>query len=302
MKGHHLKTSLTKILIATALVGALTALTGTASAQSTRWDDLSKLPFKESYPTAEASVRLYEELQFQRAVQVYLWALPAMNMFAMRDGQAATFGSGNNVLAIWKDRPNAKTIIATANPDVIYGLAFVDLKDGPVVFEAAPQMQGLLDDFWHRPLTDVGLAGPDQGGGGKYLLLPPGYIGETSAGYFEMQSPTYGVFVFLRAFLVDGKTDPGVKLMEQSRIYALAQKDNPPAMKFPNASAKRADYDFKRDIRYFESLTEFLSHEPVAPEDMAMRGMAASLGIIKDQPFQPDAKMIRCRVQDGDVG
>src|SRR6476646_10587998 len=84
--------------------------------QSARWDELSKLPFKESYPTSETSARLYDELQFQRAVQVYLWALPAMNMVAMRDGQAATVGGGNNVLAVFKDRPNAKTIIPTASP------------------------------------------------------------------------------------------------------------------------------------------------------------------------------------------
>jgi hypothetical protein len=32
-------------------------------------------------------------------------------------------------------------------------------------------------------------------------------------------------------------------------------------------------------------------HEPIAPEDMAMRGMAASLGIVKGRPFQPDAHM-----------
>ncbi len=49
----------------------------TTSAQSTHWDDLSKLPFNESFPTPETSARLYDELQFQRAVQVYLWALPA---------------------------------------------------------------------------------------------------------------------------------------------------------------------------------------------------------------------------------
>ncbi|MGR9346254.1 DUF1254 domain-containing protein [Rhizobium leguminosarum] len=274
-----------------ALLFLVTPQLSAAFAQSTRWDELSKLPFKESYPTPETATRLYDELQFQRAVQVYLWALPAMNMVAMRDGQAATFGGGNNVLAVFKERPNAKTIITTANPDVIYGLAFVDLEDGPVVFEAAPEMQGLLDDFWHRPLTDVGLAGPDQGKGGKYLLLPPGYSGDIPGGYFVMKSPTYGVFVFLRAFLVEGKTDAGVKLMEQSRIYALAQKDNPPAMKFPDASAVPADYDFKRDLRYFESLAAFIDHEPVASEDMAMRGMAASLGIIKGQPFQPDARM-----------
>src|SRR4030095_7160242 len=144
-----MKTIRTQRLLAIVLISAL-SFTGTVFAQSTRWDELSKLPFKESYPTPENSARLYDALLFQRAVQVYLWALPAMNMFAMRDGQAATFGGGNNVLAIWKDRPNAKTIITTANPDVIYGLAFADLKDGPVVFEAAPQMRGRPDDFLPR--------------------------------------------------------------------------------------------------------------------------------------------------------
>src|SRR4051812_23082150 len=122
-----MKTTRTQNLLAAALDDAL-ALNETVFAQSTHWDELSKLPFKENYPTAEASARLYDELQFQRAVQVYLWALPAMNMVAMRDGQAAAFGAGNHVLAIWKDRIDAKTIISTANPDVIYGLAFVDLK------------------------------------------------------------------------------------------------------------------------------------------------------------------------------
>jgi len=58
--------------------------------------DLSTLPFKENYPTPETSEQLYQALQFQRAVQVYDWALPAMNMIAKRDGQAATFG-GNNI-------------------------------------------------------------------------------------------------------------------------------------------------------------------------------------------------------------
>jgi Protein of unknown function (DUF1254) len=58
-------------------------------------------------------------------------------------------------------------VAATPNPDVIYGLGFIDLKDGPLVFDAPPQMQGLLDDFWHRPLTDIGAAGPEQGKGGK---------------------------------------------------------------------------------------------------------------------------------------
>jgi len=159
------------------------------SPQCSNWDELTSLRFPGNQPSKEAPARLYDELQFQRACQVYLWALPAMNMVRVRHGEAGGCGSGNDVLDIWKDRISAKTIISTANPDVIYGLAFVDLKDGPIVFEAAPQMQGLLNDFWHRPLTDVGLAGPDQGKGGKYLLLPPGCADDTPPGYYVMKSP-----------------------------------------------------------------------------------------------------------------
>ena len=66
-------------LAAASTLGSGLPLGSLAQAQplSTHWDELSKLPFKESYPTPEASARLYDELQFQRAVQVYLWALPA---------------------------------------------------------------------------------------------------------------------------------------------------------------------------------------------------------------------------------
>jgi hypothetical protein len=52
------------------------ALHPTAFAESAHWDELSKLPFKDNFPTPEASAKLYDELQFQRACQVYLWALP----------------------------------------------------------------------------------------------------------------------------------------------------------------------------------------------------------------------------------
>lgn len=47
------------------------------------------------------------------------------------------------------------------------------------------QVMGLLDDMWHRPITDIGAAGPDQGHGGKYLVLPPDYEGDTSEVYVE---------------------------------------------------------------------------------------------------------------------
>lgn len=261
------------------------------SAEATRFDQLSRLPFPQGLPSAVAARQLSEELRFERAVQTYHWAMPAMSLYAMREAQEKKFGAGANIMAVWKDRIDARTVVLTPNPDVIYAFAWLDLKrDGPTVVEAPPKLQGLMDDLWHRPITDVGLAGPDKGAGGKYLLLPPDYKGNPPPGYHAFRSPTYGVFVFWRAFLEKGRTGPGVALIEKTRIYPLAQKDNPPAMKFPNASGVPLNMLYPADATFYENLAKFIDAEPADPADFPMRGMAAGIGIVKGQPFKPDAR------------
>ena len=100
---------------------------------------------------------LKDELVFQRAVQTYFWALPALNIFAMKEGSEKVFGKGYNVLPIWKQRLNAKTLVTTPNSDVIYAMGYLDLKeDGPMVIEVPPGLQGILDDFFQRPICSEG--------------------------------------------------------------------------------------------------------------------------------------------------
>jgi len=153
---------------------------------------LANEPFKEGY-IKRNSQALLDELSFQRAVQTYLWAQPALNMYGMKEGSEKAFGKGYNVLPIFKKRLNSKTLITTPNSDVIYALGYLDLKeDRPMVIEVPPRLQGIIDHFWQRPIPsegpidgkmwsgDVGLPGPDRGLGGKYLMLPPDYKGDKS--------------------------------------------------------------------------------------------------------------------------
>jgi hypothetical protein len=71
------------------------------------------------------------------------------------------------------------------------------------VFEAPPQLQGILLDFWQRSIPvdggkffgDVGLPGPDGGKGGMFLLLPPGHKGSVPEGYYVYRYATNNVFV-----------------------------------------------------------------------------------------------------------
>src|SRR5215471_18385875 len=120
---------------------------------TTYFEGLANLPFSENRPTAETAQTLRDQLLFQRATQTYLWAMPLINTLGMKVGSEEKFGAGYNVLPIWKKRLDAKTLVTTPNSDVIYAMSYVDLgKDGPIVFEAPPQMQGILLDYWQRPI------------------------------------------------------------------------------------------------------------------------------------------------------
>ena len=225
-------------------------LGGTATARADRFDDLANTELKGGRLTAEATAQLKDELLFQRATQVYLWALPIINYLGMKTGSEEKFGAGYNVLPIWKKRLDAKTLVTTPNADVLYAMSYVDLGEtGPLVFEAPPQMQGLLDDAWQRPVRgpdidpnrkfagDVGFFGPDGGRGGKFLILPPGYNGATPAGYYPFHSDTNAVFVFLRGIYADpNNLAPTVELLQKAKIYPLGREADAKPMKFPDAS------------------------------------------------------------------
>lgn len=82
-------------------------------ASDPRYQELADIPFPNGYPSESDITRLKDEIFFQRAVQGYIWSLPALSMMAMKEGFAKTFGDGYNVMPIWKDRLNARTKVTT---------------------------------------------------------------------------------------------------------------------------------------------------------------------------------------------
>jgi hypothetical protein len=153
----------------------------------------------------------------------------------------------------------------------------------------------MFTDFFQRTITDVGAIGPDRARGGLYLLLPPNYDGPRPQGYFTFESKTYNVLLFFRTIMKkgDGKPDPApaVANAELTRVYPLwaAEKEVKP-MQFPNASGKRVDMMYPTDNTYWTKLKEFVDYEPISAIDLELRGVLASIGIIKGQPFKPTAK------------
>ncbi|MTI43877.1 hypothetical protein JM93_04044 [Roseibium hamelinense] len=236
---------------------------------------------------------LRDELFYQRAVHAYMTMLPALNVIGMRDGSEAAFGAGYNVLPIWKDRMDSRTLVTTPNADVIYSMNYLDLGEtGPLVVAAPPGVIGMFTDFFQRTITDVGAIGPDRARGGLYLLLPPNYDGHVPDGYFTFESSTNNVFLFFRTVMEqgDGVPDPApaVARAEQTRIYPLWEEEkNIPPMEFPNASGQRVYMMYPVDNDYWTKLKDFVDEEPVTAITPELRGVLASIGIIKGEPFEP---------------
>jgi hypothetical protein len=257
---------------------------------------LVELLWNGNWPDETEAQELVDELYYQRAVYAYMTMLPALNVIGLRDGSQAEFGAGYHVLPIWKDRMDSRAWVPTPNADVIYSMSYLDLAEtGPLVVAAPPNVIGMFTDFFQRTITDVGLIGPDRARGGLYLLLPPGYRGHVPSSYFTFESSTYNVFLFFRTVMAQGPDGPdpapAVALAEQTRVYPLhvMEKDVQP-MEFPNASGRRLNMMYPVDATYFDKLKHFVDHEPVEAITPELRGVLASIGIVKGEPFQPSAR------------
>ena len=86
------------------LAGSLTAADKSAPNDATSpLSRLGPLPLENGYPTSATSQRLYDELDFQRATQAYLWALPAVGFKALHDAQAKTLGVRNGEVLLYRN-------------------------------------------------------------------------------------------------------------------------------------------------------------------------------------------------------
>ena len=252
---------------------------------------LGTLEFFDGYPSVETVDAVYDNLDFQRGVRVFLDALPIASLYAMREGFREA-GMVDGTVGIFEELMDSKTLFLTPNTESIYAGTWLDLRDGPVVVESPPNTLGFVDDFFFKYVTDLGNVGPDRGQGGKYLFLPPGYEGEVPDGYYTFKSQTYGNWLLWRGFQVDGDPAPAVATMKaNTRVYPLADRDKPPEQKFVNVSGQHFNTIHANDFSYFEEVAQIIHEEPTASVDPELLGLLASIGIEKGKPFAPDARM-----------
>jgi hypothetical protein len=263
---------------------------------------LGTLKFFDGFPDQLSVEKLYDNLDFQRAVQAYLLALPAVSQATNRN-EILKLGPANYTVPIFEQKMDSKSIFLTANCQTPYSWMWMDLSKGPMVLEAPPKVLGAVNDMWFRWVVDVGFTGPDKGEGGKYLLLPPGYKGDVPNGYFVVRSPTVSVWVPWRSFVSKGDPKPGVDLVKKyTKVYPLSQEASAPAMKFVDVSGKDFCTVAPADYAFWGLLDQVVQEEPSDSLDPIRLGFYASIGIQKGRPFAPDDRMKKILTEAAAVG
>ena len=89
-------------LITAALASALTITS--AHAQTTTPESvktcLGTLKFEKGFPTEETKRKVFDEIDYQRAVQAYLWAYPAVSFQSLMMAAKKDYGTDLNDFAI----------------------------------------------------------------------------------------------------------------------------------------------------------------------------------------------------------
>jgi hypothetical protein len=250
--------------------------------------------FASGYPTEATVKRLYDERDFQRACQAYLWALPAVAFTSWQRGTNKQLGAKNGqIVAILSYE--ARQGILTANATTPYYLGFADLSAGPMVLEMpAHGVQGAINDAWQNAI-------PDTEKPGKYLVLAPGQtVPEDTAGYIVRRSPTANVFLGVR--LTDPDPASAKEALAHLQMYPYAERSNPPKIGILDAGTKKWSGLPPRGMEYWERLDDVIQREPIEPRDIFFHAMLRPLGLEKGKPFKPDARQTRILTEAAFVG
>ncbi|QIG46798.1 DUF1254 domain-containing protein [Nordella sp. HKS 07] len=256
------------------------------------------LTFVDSLPTEETRQKLYDELDYQRAVQAILWAEPAINNALFRRAMDVA-GVPDLGAMIYDKRMQPGQEALTPNQSVIYLYDRIDLSDDqPVIYVAPPgPINAGFFDMWMRPIHDFGIVGPNKGKGDKIVVLPPHYAGEMPAGYHPIQSKTNQLFTITRVFVNETMSEKqGTALVREIQTYRLSDAANPPAKSFvlmgdPAGGGKEFRMNRPTGLDYWRLLHQIVNDETLEERDRIPLGNLASIGIERGKPFAPDPRM-----------
>ncbi len=276
------------------LLLSIALLLASCNNQQKQQTKTSDYEFVNGYPTEATIQKAYDDADLARAIQAYKFFYPTVSGEAILEGTQA-IGINPNVVSGTLDTKPLQ-IGFTLNSDTPYGPLMLDLSEGPLVVElpAAPLIVVAMD-VNQRWVADMGIPGPDEGKGGKHLILPPGYSGKIPAsGYHVWKSSSNNLTVGIRSLPVGGDVPAAIERMKTVKVYPFGTDGKASSIQWLELTGKPQNttpLDWETNIKFWEVLAKVIDREPVVDLYRAYYGDLAVLGIIKGNPFNPDARM-----------
>ncbi|WP_421980818.1 DUF1254 domain-containing protein [Roseibium sp.] len=264
---------------------------------------LGTLHFDDGAPSPETVKKVFDNLDFYRGVETFLTGIPAASMYGYLEGMKQA-GMGTFSLGLHEAMFDARTLWLTPNTTTMYGIAEINVKDGPTVMEVPSGVLGPVMDAYFRFVADVGFTGPDRGQGGKYLFVHDSYEGELpNEDYFIVRTPSYRNGLLMRAFVIDEDIPLTAEHVKKNwRLYPFSQADNPPAPEFVNLAGVQYNTIHANDFEFYEELNATVQYEPASAFTRDNAALWASIGIEKGKSFDPDPRMKKILIDSAAVG
>lgn len=276
------------------LIGVLSVILLTAnlaSAQTQKRETLDtrigKLSFTHDfangYPTAETQELLFDQMDFQRACQAYLWSIPYVSMAQWQWAHNEQLGAENGQI-VFVETYTDKLGGLTYNTTTPYVLSFIDMADGPwVMVIPAGEVRGSVSDFWQigAPLVEPG----------KYLFVGPGQqipAGAKEDGFNVVKVATLNVMAGVRLMSKDRIVR--MDLLENIDIYPYSENADPKPRGYITPDGKPWQAWHPRGMTYWERLADIINREPPHERDRFFLAMLQPLGIEKGKPFNPNER------------
>ena len=239
------------------------------------YDDLVTEAFFYGFPI------VFNLEQVERFVTTGIGALPAgaFNVFSHATtlaGPADTFVSVNN--------------------DTVYSIAQLDVSGGPLRLDV-PDTDGRyyvlqFVDAWTNNFAYVGhrATGTDAG---SFLLVPPGWDGETPDDATVIHLPT-SIASIVGRFAVEGDDDlPAVAALQSALTLA-------PVGEGPGTGLPAADPGVDDDISFFERLRVAMAAFPPAARDVPLQERFRAIGLLEpESPYVDPDPELDAALRDG---
>ena len=284
-----------KLLIATMLGASLTLLgcadedkanTSENEGNANTFANINVEYYDNGYLKEDSVERLRVTQMEIQATTAYEFSIPIAGYQKWHLGflQEASYGDW-----VFYDSYKQKAPILTANITTPYTATYIDLRESPYYIEIpAGRIGGLVLDIYQRPQADLGILGPDEGAGGKYIIVGPGQqVPEGHDADFVLESNSNLVFIGTR--IIGYSADDRDKLRRQHFVYKVGSDKS--QQKYISAS-ESPDWNGApaREIQFWQDVFDVLQNEPI--DAIAMNRniwtLLRNTGISRSKGFHPD--------------